>query len=144
MWQWWRWYAALELNSSDVNQWHGYILLEGLPPPFSFFLSADSARDTRDSIHSLSSYTSWTRATPSLRQYFSLCASVKWRRRSWGWRYCRCWSTTTRDHSHHHLHRRRGVRAYTQWWEFCRFDKVVSRTQSLACPRKFGVPIRKL
>lgn len=37
-----------------------------------------------------------------------------------------------------------GAHVYTQRWEFCRFDKVVSRTQSLAYPRKFGAPIRKL
>lgn len=55
-------------------------------------------------------------------------------------------TTTTIDHRHHlhHLHVVVEL-VYTQRWGFCRFDKVVSRTQSsTARPSKFGAPIRDL
>jgi len=150
--------CRIEVNSSDINQWHRYSAgdyLGGRPlfllPPF-----VDLARDTPDSIRCLyvmsESYPFFYTSTSSL------CVSVKWRRR-WDWRQeaC-CWYTSplrppppppppppplllitaTTSTSSWEL-------VYTQRWGFCRFDKVVSRTQSsTARPRKFGAPIREL
>lgn len=130
---------------------------EGLPP-FPFLLPfADPARDTPDSIRR----TSWARVTPSFTPvllpsvpllsgggegiggrkvlpllYITFTATAT----------TAIATTTTADHRHYLHHFRVVVElVYTQRWGFCRFDKVVSRTQSSTVrPRKFGAPIREL
>lgn len=136
-------------------------------PPFPFLLPlADPACDIPDSIRR----TSWARVTPSFTPV--LLPSVPLLsaggegiggRKVLPLLYitftttpattAAITTTTTADHRHylHHFHVVAEL-VYTQRWEFCRFDKVVSRTQSsTARPRKpvnrcpsFGAPIREL
>lgn len=150
--------CRIEVNSSDVNQWHVSrgVSRGGLPPPYLLFLSTIQ----RAILQILSAAcTSWARVTPSFTAvllpsvpllsgggsgiggrkvlplvYITFTAATT------------SVTTTTADRRHHlhHHHVAVGL-VYTQRWGFCRFDKVVSRTQSsTARPRKFGAPIREL
>ena len=143
-----------KVNSSDLNQWHGYPAGDNQHLPS--FSRRSRARYSRF-------YPPPVRHEREIYPFFyistsSLCVSVKWRRR-WDWRqkgiavgihhlyschrhyyhyHYRLITATTCNHLHVVVEL-----VYTQRWGFCRFDKVVSRTQSsTARLSKFRTPIR--
>lgn len=149
--------CRIEINSGDVNQWHGYSAGDYHHFP-SFFPSSIQ----RAILQILSTAcTSWARVTPSFAPV--LLPSVSLLSGGGGGigrkvlplvhiiftaaiATTTSTTTTTADHRRHLHHLHVAVElVYTQRWGFCRFDKVVSRTQSsTARPRKFGAPIKEL